>query len=78
MGLLDGSGARGDRKALQYPTRIGDRNWLAGFIVLQLAYDDEVILELDGRKHYRAALDAQQGLATVVADDGPTHVWQGL
>ena len=73
--LPDGSRICGDREILQCPIWIGNRDWLADFIVVQLAPDDDVILGMNWMRRYRAVLDIHGGTVTVIADDGTRHVW---
>ena len=50
--LPDGSRICGDREILQCPIRIGNREWLVDFIVVQLASDDDVILRMNWMSRY--------------------------
>ena len=78
VGLLDGSKVRGNKEILQCPIRIGNRDWYADFIVMQLSPDDDVILGMDWMMRYRVVLDTHIGTVTVTADDGTRHVCQEL
>ena len=71
VGLPDGSRVSGDREIRQCPIRIGGRDWFANFIVIKLSPDDDVILGMDWMRHYRAVINAHDGIVT--ADDGTLH-----
>ena len=64
----------GSREIHQCPLRLGERDWLADFIVMKLSPGDDVILGMDWMRRYKVVLDMHRGTFTVTADDGIEHV----